>query len=138
MVALTTTKYYKLHSCPITVELSFICYPYRVLQRLADKSLLDGVTKYSKDKWESLIRNLLQKGGDDYAVYSLLREYYIGKNLEDSLKIQIPSLEEGRKCVLKNEHENDNEGEDGRANYMVEMTLECLPLSQDQKSKYTF
>lgn len=112
---------------------SFTC---RVLQRLADKQLIDGTTKLSAAKWEELIRNLIQKGGDDFGVYSLLRKYYTGKTLEESLKIKIASLEESNlmNCNLKKEVENEAEAEDGRATHLVNMTVACIP---DQGSKYS-
>ena len=108
----------------------------RVLQRLADKELLDG-SKFPREKWETIIRNFLQNGGDDFGVYSLLRNYYIGKTLEESLKIDIQSLNNsdnsssggGGGCFAKSEgnEEKEKEGGDGRANFMVEMTIECIP-----------
>jgi hypothetical protein len=125
-----------------TLYLFSTSFARRVLQRLADKQLLDGTTKFTADKWEGLIRNLIQNGGDDFGVYSLLRKYYTGKTLEESLKIKISSLEESNlnncdmknlDCDMKNEAENEVEAEDGRANHLVNMTVACIP---DQGSKY--
>lgn len=115
----------------------------RVLQRLADKELLDG-SKFPREKWETIIRNFLQNGGDDFGVYSLLRNYYIGKTLEESLKINIQSLNisdnnsgSGSGCFAKSEgneeKEKEKEGGDGRANFMVEMTIECIPSVTSSK-----
>jgi hypothetical protein len=116
----------------------------RVLQRLADKELLDG-SKFPREKWETIIRNFLQNGGDDFGVYSLLRNYYIGKTLEESLKINIRSLNNsdssnsssGGDCFAKSEgneeKEKEKEGGDGRANFMVEMTIECIPSVTSSK-----
>ena len=114
------------------------------MQRLADKELLDG-SKFSRDKWETIIRNFLQNGGDDFGVYSLLRNYYIGKTLEESLKIEIQSLNSSSNdssssksnCFAKiegnEEKENEKEGGDGRANFMVDMTIECIPTMTSLK-----
>ena len=121
----------------------------RVLQRLADKELLDG-SKFPREKWESIIRNFLQKGGDDFGVYSLLRNYYIGKTLEESLKINIQSLnindnnsscssgcfaksESNEEKENEKEKEKEKEGGEGRANFMVEMTIECIPSVTSSK-----
>jgi hypothetical protein len=116
----------------------------RVLQRLADKEILDG-SKFPREKWESIIRNFLQNGGDDFGVYSLLRNYYIGKTLEESLKINIQSLNYSENsdssssssgdCFAKSEgnEEKEKEGGDGRANFMVEMTIECIPSVTSSK-----
>ena len=120
----------------------------RVLQRLADKELLDG-SKFTRDKWETIIRNFLQNGGDDFGVYSLLRNYYIGKTLEESLKIEIQSLNISNSdssssksnCFAKIEgneekeieKEKEKEGGDGRANFMVDMTIECIPTMTSLK-----
>ena len=60
----------------------------RVLQRLADRELLDK-TKWSVEKWDDTITSLLAQGGDDYGVYSMLRERYLGKTLEESLRIDL-------------------------------------------------
>ena len=60
----------------------------RVLQRLADRELLDK-TKWSVEKWDDTITSLLSQGGDDYGVYSMLRERYLGKTLEESLRIDL-------------------------------------------------
>ena len=115
----------------------------RVLQRLADKELLDG-SKFSRDKWETIIRNFLRNGGDDFGVYSLLRNNYVGKSLEESLKIEIQSLNissDGNKkssdCFAKTEghEEKEKEGGDGRANFMVDMTIECIPYLTSLKGK---
>jgi hypothetical protein len=119
-----------------TIYLFSTSFTRRVLQRLADKQLLDGTTKFTAGKWEELIRNLIQNGGDDFGVYSLLRKYYTGKTLEESLKIKISSLEESnlKNCDLKHDGENEVEAEDGRANHLVNMTVACIP---DQGSKYS-
>ena len=78
---------------------------------------------------------MLQNGGDDFGVYSLLRKYYTGKTLEESLKIKISSLEESnnmKNCNLKKEVEHEVEAEDGRATHLVNMTVSCIP---DQASE---
>ena len=124
----------------------------RVLHRLAEKEILDG-TKYTKEKWELLIRKLIENGGDDYSVYSLLRKNYIGKNLEDSLKINIVSINENendKNCALKDRSNGGNDSvtvtatataeieEDGRANYMADMTIECIPQLMGTKLRTYF
>ena len=119
----------------LIIKLQYIIL--RVLQRLADKELLDG-SKFSRDKWETIIRNFLQNGGDDFGVYSLLRNYYIGKTLEESLKIEIQSLNisgsDKTNCFAKSEGNEEKEiGGDGRANFMVDMTIECIPTMTSLK-----
>ena len=128
---------------------NFFC---RVLHRLAEKEILDG-TKFTKEKWELLIRKIIENGGDDFSVYSLLRKNYIGKNLEDSLKINIVSMnenEENKNCVVKESNfDGSNTSattvaataeieEDGRANYMADMTIECIPQPLGNKSRTYF
>ena len=126
----------------------------RVLHRLAEKEILNG-TKYTKEKWELLIRKLIENGGDDYSVYSLLRKNYVGKNLEDSLKINIVSINENenennKNCALKDRSNGGNDSatptatvtaeieEDGRANYMADMTIECIPQPMGAKLRTYF
>ena len=143
----------------------FLCtFIHRVLHRLAEKELLNG-TKLTKEKWESSIRKLIENGEDDFSVYSLLRKYYIGKSLEDSLRINIVSINDNEddnnsnnhndynnnsdnNCVLKDKnHENKiiaptalevEVEEDGRANFMADMTIECIPQTIGAKSRTDF
>ena len=143
----------------------FLCtFIHRVLHRLAEKELLNG-TKLTKEKWELLIRKLIENGEDDFSVYSLLRKYYIGKSLEDSLRINIVSINDNEddnnsnnhndynnnsdnNCVLKDKnHENKiiaptalevEVEEDGRANFMADMTIECIPQTIGAKSRTDF
>ena len=145
------------------------------MQRLADKPILSG-EKYSKEKWTEIIRKLIDNGEDDFGVYDTLRKNYIGKTLEESLKINIVSINDisnnnnnnnggsggsgsdSSNCSLKNDNNNNNNGnynnnnnnnnnnnknievintengEDGRANFMVDMTIECIPQTPGIKT----
>ena len=121
----------------------------RVLQRLADKEMHDK-TKWSADVWDNHIATALGVGFDDYAIYNSLRERFTGKSLDDALRLEgheaaaAEALEEGEEGpepkeeaaaaaagppVLAGAHGGGEEGDnpDGRAQYMVDMTVECLP-----------
>jgi hypothetical protein len=104
----------------------------RILQRLADKELKSGI-KYNKEKWESLIQILIDKNCNDFHIYDMLRKNYIGKSLDESLKIDIRSINER---IEEREIKVEAVNEDGRANFLVDMTLQCIPVSM-QKNIHT-
>lgn len=92
----------------------------RVLQRLADKELFDK-SKWTIEKWDATVSAGLARGLDDFGIYSMLRVYYTGKSLEEALRIDLDGAGKGEVEV------EEEENPDGRANYMVDMTLECVP-----------
>ena len=77
----------------------------------------------------------LARGLDDFGIYSMLRVHYTGKSLEDALRIDLnqgsgaeaESAVEGAKGEHKTDVGEEEENPDGRANYMVDMTVECVP-----------
>ena len=81
----------------------------RVLQRLADRELLDK-SKWSVEKWDDTIASLLAQGADDYGVYSMLRERYLGKTLEESLRIDLdqPSTHLSKTTATTTTNSNNN------------------------------
>jgi SAM-dependent methyltransferase len=120
----------------------------RVLQRLSDKELFNGNNKnkpkkFSTQEWDQLIKNAIQKGLDDFAIYSLIRFQTLGSTLESDLEINIQNVQKqsnvmiknqdnasnnNNKILIKNEKKNE-ENVDGRADFMVENVIENIPTN---------
>jgi hypothetical protein len=120
----------------------------RVLQRLADKELHDK-SKWSADVWDNHISTALGVGFDDYGIYNSLREKFTGTSLDAALRLDsrdaVEALEEGEEGpepevpavagpvplagagAMGGDEGADSNNPDGRAQYMVDMTVECLP-----------
>ena len=101
----------------------------RVLQRLADKELYgDKVSKYSTVQWNDIIsKMLLDPQTDDYAIYSAIRRYVLGSSL-----LQISASHQSNRTsdtvvAPDTKVSESSGGGDGRASFMVAMTVENIP-----------
>ena len=88
--------------------------------------------KYTMAEWDLVVRDCLQKGMDDFGVYNTVRLHTLGTTLEHDL-IPNPLSSDGGDAAASATSGNGNAGadptpgEDGRANFMVNMTLQCIP-----------
>lgn len=97
----------------------------RVLQRIAEKGKSNDSYKPLTPHWDSIIKNVLMLEGDDYAVYSSLRHEYMGTSLDDDLEIKLSPAS----SILGTKETKYEESQqlDGRADFMVKRTQECIP-----------
>ena len=105
------------------------CGKQRVLQRLADKSSVSG-QKWTAAEWDAIVSEALQQGKDDFGIYSLVRHKVLGTTLEDDLVVKLDEEEPVVPASTGGEEpkrDADDEEGDGRAGFMVKMTLECVP-----------
>ena len=106
---------------------------HRVLQRLADKELVGGSNKSQEHKlssvqWNDIIsRTLSQPGANDYTVYNLIRLKTLGTTLDSDLEIKPSSLKDVPVSKAGGGEATESHGGDGRANHMVDMTIENIP-----------
>lgn len=103
----------------------------RVLQRLADHSLFNSSAKMSSEEWNALIQKILSQGGNDRDIYSIVREKALGRSLDADLAVKLQSSDTFHAAPSRGGGGAgaDDEGGDGRALHMVNMTLECIPTS---------
>jgi SAM-dependent methyltransferase len=103
----------------------------RVLQRLSDKASSRSGTKLSVDTWDQRVTDILRKKGGDFDVYSMVRQECVGSSLEADLVIKRLDGAGVEKDASNGDQGKvvsaEEDGEDGRANFMVKMTLQCLP-----------
>ena len=114
------------------------CGKQRVLQRLADKTSAIG-QKWTATEWDTPVSEALRQGKDDFGIYSLVRHKVLGTTLEEDLVVKLDEEESttiaaaGKEGEEETKQEGEDEEGDGRAGFMVKMTLECVP--DDIKSK---
>ena len=105
------------------------CGKQRVLQRLADKTSNSG-QKWTAAEWDTFVSEALRQGKDDFDIYSLVRHKILGSPLEKDLVIKLDERESSTSASTGGEVSKgdvDEEEGDGRAGFMVKMTLECVP-----------
>ena len=103
----------------------------RVLQRLAGRSIGPSDQKISTEEWDRLVQSCLDQGLDDFGIYNAIRVRTLGSSLEQDLQVHVgagageaagsaaaPSSASGA---------DESEGGEGRAGFMVKMTLQCVP-----------
>ena len=111
----------------------------RVLQRLASKKKHSTDIQCTTSQWDSTISEALRQGNDDYQIYSMVRKFVLGMDLEQTLK---QSIEKAAHSGYGNEGHKDvgigmsvtnvasgggDEDDNGRANFMVSRTLDSVP-----------
>lgn len=117
----------------------------RVLQRLADRTITaqcgagaEGAVpvgseqsgkaddrKLSAAEWDKIVKACLESGMDDFGVYNAVRLHTLGRTLQQDLEIVLTeTLDEP-----PDSHDAQAEAAParGRANFMVTMTLQCIP-----------
>lgn len=107
------------------------CGKQRVLQRLADK-MDDSGHKWTTAEWDTFVSDSLKGGADDFGIYSMIRKKITGHTLEEDLVVKldgdgIGGNEESVGVAAAEKSAVEEEDGDGRAAFMVKMTLECLP-----------
>lgn len=102
----------------------------RVLQRLAERDVAGG-GKLSTTDWDSLVRGCLERGLDDWGIYDAVRVRTLGSSLEQDLAVRIDSCSSSPSSAAlapaKEKEAAPGEEGDGRAGFMVKMTLQCVP-----------
>ena len=85
--------------------------------------------KYTMAEWDLVVRDCLQKGMDDFGVYNTVRLHTLGTTLEHDLIPNPLSSDDGDAATAISENTGADQvpGKDGRANFMVNMTLQCIP-----------
>lgn len=98
----------------------------RVLQRLADKPVLSSTPaelKLSGREWNDLIgRTLAEPDANDYFVYNMIRLKFLGSSLDADLQIDLSPI-----AAATNKKSDEDSSPDGRADHMVNMTIENIP-----------
>jgi SAM-dependent methyltransferase len=119
----------------------------RVLQRLADHAITappsssssssssaGAERKYTTGEWDKIVMECLAAGLDDFGVYNAVREHTLGHSLQQDLQVQVSAAATGAApAPAGNEGGGGGGGSDGRADFMVNMTLQCVP-GRDQRS----
>lgn len=122
--------------CPEYKQEDLQHYKTRVLFRIASHSLLDG-SKLSMSQWDSIISDILNRGGDDYDIYSEIRYRVIGKTLRDEFEILLGLKEDDQVKV------SQEEDEDKRSDSLVRMSFNAMPYKfksnpRNVNSNYTY
>ncbi len=84
--------------------------------------------KLTTVQWDSLIQRVLDEGKSDFDVYSLAREKALGSTLAADLQAVVIAQPGDESAHLAGD-KADEEGGDGRAVHMVNMTAECIPAA---------
>ena len=105
----------------------------RVLQRLAEREVMGG-GKLSTDEWDLLVRGCLDRGLDDWGIYDAVRVRTLGSSLKQDLavRLELSSSSSAVPAPAKDKEAAQGEEGDGRANFMVKMTLQCVPQGVKQ------
>lgn len=103
----------------------------RVLQRLSDRPIHNSVnpsaeTKLTISEWDEIIgRMIYQEKLDDFGIYNHLRKLYVGTTLVTDL--EISNTNSNAASASRNDDDEGGAGGDGRASYLVSLTVNCIP-----------
>ncbi len=102
----------------------------RVLQRLSDKAVYNKANpsvekKLSIPEWDEIIgRMLYQEKLDDFGIYSQLRKLFVGTSLVEDLEITTNA---SAAASASRTDDDEGAGGEGRASYLVSLTVNCIP-----------
>lgn len=110
----------------------------RVLQRLADKKVIQNGKQVERSEkfWDSFIKQKLDAGCDDFHIYSAVRLEYMGTSLEHDLAISNCTAPAVSESGPESKHTASPDGiiePDGRSDFLVNMTLKCIPISHQTR-----
>ena len=90
--------------------------------------------KYTMAEWDQVVRQCLKEGLDDFGIYNTVRLRALGTTLEQDLRVVLPSAKGAASAAAApaatfgaTKSAEPATGEDGRASFMVTMTLQCVP-----------